>query len=226
MPTGTGRHCCLHLLFPATMPSEQTLPLPHLSASSPIRYAPEVEQVPADEAETIDKINRMMVGMAETVQQRHGKAMRATHAKATGLLKGELVVLNDLPAELSQGLFAKPGRYDVLVRYSQGPSNPVSDKASGQRGMALKVLGVEGPHVDGSRETTTQDWLLAPDPAFISATASAFLLNFQLGASNTPGLPEPVIVGASYAARGRNCSRLPHLLPRTYQRPDIAAVRL
>lgn len=168
----------------------------------PVPYSPEVEQVPADEAETIEKINQMMVGMAETVRQKHGKAMRATHAKATGLLKGELVVPADLPPELAQGMFARPGRYDVLVRYSQGPSNPVPDRASGQRGMSLKVLGVEGPHVAGSRETTTQDWILAPDPAFVSATAKTFLLNFQLGASNTPGLPDAVIIGASYAARG------------------------
>lgn len=176
---------------------------PAQSASTPpVRYAPEVEQVPADEPETIAKIGAMMVQMAETVRGRHGHAMRATHAKATGLLKGELVVPAGLPAELAQGMFARPGRYDVLVRYSQGPSNPVADRASGQRGMALKVLGVEGPHVAGSRETTTQDWVLAPDPAFISATAQAFLLNFRLGASHTPGLPEQVIVGASYAARG------------------------
>ena len=182
------------------MPSEQSST--PAAAAPPVPYTPAVEQVPADEPETIEKINRMMVGMAETVQQRHGKAMRATHAKATGLLKGELVVLAGLPTELAQGMFAQPGRYDVLVRYSQGPSNPVPDRASGQRGMVLKVLGVEGPHVAGSRETTTQDWVLAPDPAFISATAAGFLLNFQLGASNTPSLPEPVIVGASYAARG------------------------
>lgn len=90
----------------------------------------------------------------------------------------------------------------MLVRYSQGPSNPVADRASGQRGMALKVLGVTGPHVAGSRETTTQDWVLAPDPTFVSGTAAAFLLNFRLGASHTPNLPESVIIGASYAARG------------------------
>ncbi|MEJ7658480.1 MAG: hypothetical protein WKG07_02055 [Hymenobacter sp.] len=168
----------------------------------PVRYAPEVEQVPADEPATIAKIGQMMVGMAEAVRKQHGKAMRATHAKATGLLKGELTVPADLPAELAQGMFARPGRYDVLVRYSQGPSNPVTDHASGQRGMSLKVLGVEGPHVEGSRETTTQDWVLAPDPAFANATPNSFFLSFKLGASNTPYLPEEAIVGISYAARG------------------------
>ncbi len=184
------------------MKPEQPPSLAQSGFAPPLRFSPGVEQVPADEAETIAKIGQMMVGMAEKVQQRHGHAMRSTHAKATGLLKGELVVPAGLPAELAQGLFAQSGRYDVLVRYSQGPSNPVPDRASGQRGMSLKVLGVEGPHVAGSRELTTQDWVLAPDPAFVNANASTFLLNFKLGASNTPNLPEGVIVGASYAARG------------------------
>lgn len=184
------------------MSQNQLTSTPPAHLAAPVRYAPDVEQVPADEPETIAKIGEMMVGMAEQVRQQHGHAMRSTHAKATGLLKGTLMVPADLPAELAQGMFAQPGRYDVLVRYSQGPSNPVPDRASGQRGMSLKVLGVEGPHVAGSRETTTQDWVLAPDPAFISATAATFYTNFRLGAANTPRLPESVVVGLSYAARG------------------------
>ncbi|MFD1875522.1 catalase family protein [Hymenobacter bucti] len=183
-------------------PEAPTAPAP-VAFAPLVRYTPEVEQIPAEEPETIAKIGQMMVQMAEQVRAQHGKVMRATHAKATGLLKGELVVADDLPPELAQGMFAQPGRrYDVLARYSQGPSNPVTDKASGQRGMALKVLGVAGPHVAGGRETSTQDWVLAPDPAFINATAAGFLTNFRFGASNTPRLPEAAIVGLSYAARG------------------------
>ena len=98
------------------MSSQQPLTPASTALAPPVPYSPEVEQVPADEAETIAQIGRMMVGMAETMQRRHGYAMRATHAKATGLLKGELVVPEGLPAELAQGLFAQPGRYDVLVR--------------------------------------------------------------------------------------------------------------
>ena len=169
---------------------------------TPVPYSPEVEHVPADEQETIGKIGTMMTKMADTVREKRGVAMRATHAKATGLLKGELVVLADLPEALAQGMFAHAGRYEVLIRYSQGPSNPVPDKASGQRGMSLKVLGVAGPHVAGSPETTTQDWILAPDPAFVNPNAKAFLRDFRVGASNTPSLPAGAVVGLSRAARG------------------------
>ncbi len=143
-----------------------------------------------------------MTDMAKVLTKNEGVAMRATHSKATGLLKGELLIANDLPAELAQGLFASPGRYDALIRFSQGPSQPVPDKASGQRGMSIKVFCVVGPHVAESREKTTQDWVLAVDPAFVSSNAKTFYTNFQLGASNTPHFPKGAIIALSHVARG------------------------
>lgn len=169
---------------------------------APVHYHPGVEQILENEQEMIDKISRMMIDMAKVVTKNEGAAMRATHSKATGLLKGELLIAEDLPVELAQGLFASPGRYDALIRFSQGPSQPVSDKASGQRGMSIKVLGVNGPHIAESREKTTQDWVLAVEPAFVSSNAKAFYTNFQIGASNTPHFPEGAIVALSRAARG------------------------
>lgn len=169
---------------------------------TPVHYHPGVEQIPEDEQEMIDKIGRMMTDMAKVVTKNEGAAMRATHSKATGLLKGELLIADDLPAELAQGLFASSGRYDALIRFSQGPSQPVLDKASGQRGMSIKVLGVDGAHIAESREKTTQDWVLAVEPAFVSSNTKAFYTNFQLGASNTPHFPKGAIVALSRAARG------------------------
>ncbi len=95
--------------------------------------------------------------MQVTVQKHHGHAVRTNHCKATGFLKGELIIADNLPTELAQGLFVRPARYDVLIRFFQGPSEPTSDKESGQRGMPLKVLGVDGTHLPQSRQTTTPD---------------------------------------------------------------------
>lgn len=167
----------------------------------PVRYTPDLERPLDHEQRTIDEITRVVTDIAAHVVRKQGHAMRATHAKATGLLKGELVVADGLPAELAQGLFARAGRYDVLVRYSQGPSEPLSDQASGQRGMAIKVLGVDGPHVPESRERTTQDFVLAPDPSFINRTAATFRTNFALGAGKSTHVPEGAIVAGSKVAR-------------------------
>ena len=168
---------------------------------NPIRYSPEVEQKLEGEQDIIEQLEKVLTGMQETVCKHHGHAMRATHSKATGLFKGELVILDDLPGELAQGLFAQPGHYEVLFRFSQGPSEPTSDKASGERGMSLKVLGVNGPHLSESREKTTQDFILAPDPSFVNATAKSFLTNFGAVASKSVHLPQAAIIAGSRVAR-------------------------
>lgn len=50
-----------------------------------------------------------------------------SHAKATALLSGELIIDDGLPPELAQGLAAKAGRYEALVRFAQGPGEMLDD---------------------------------------------------------------------------------------------------
>ena len=167
-----------------------------------VRYHPDVETIQPGEAEAIAELTRLFSEVQVRVLRKHGAARRGTHAKGTGLLKGELVVADDLPPELAQGVFAKGRRFEAVVRLSQGPSEDLSDKASGQRGLSIKLLGVDGPHVAGSRETTTQDWVLGVrDTAFTDGTVQAFLRTFRpLGAQSTR-VPEGGIIAASRVAR-------------------------
>lgn len=170
---------------------------------TPVRYYPEVERLQPDEAETLDQLSAIFRDIQENVRRKSGDAKRGTHSKSTALLKGDLVVADGLPPELAQGIFAKSARYDALVRFSQGPSENLSDKASGQRGLSIKVLGVEGPHVAGSRETTTQDWVFgAHDPAFTDGTIQQFLRTFRFTGAKSTFVPQGAIVAASRAARG------------------------
>lgn len=168
-----------------------------------VRYDPSVEQIEPDEVAALEELSGLFRQVQERVLGNHGEARRGTHAKGTGLLKGELIIPDDLPPELAQGLFARPGRYEALVRLSQGPSEDLSDKASGQRGLSIKLLGVEGPHVEGSRETTTQDWVLGVrDAAFSNGTVQTFLKTFRPTGGQSTRLPEGAIVAASRVARG------------------------
>lgn len=167
-----------------------------------VRYAPDVEQVQPDEAEAIAELSRLFRAVQERVVRNDGEARRGTHAKGTGLLKGELLVADDLPPELAQGLFVPSRRYEALVRLSQGPSEDLSDKASGQRGLAVKLLGVEGPRVEDSLEATTQDWVFGvKDPAFTDGTVQAFLRSFRPTGAQSTKIPEGAIVAASRVAR-------------------------
>lgn len=167
-----------------------------------VRYHPNVEQTQPEEAQTFERLSSLFRGVQERVLRNHGEARRGTHARGTGLLKGELFISDDLPPELAQGLFARGGRYDALVRLAQGPSEDLSDKASGQRGLSIKLLGIEGPHVEGSRETTTQDWVLGThDAAFTDGTIQAFLQTFKPTGGQTTRLSEGSIIVVSRAAR-------------------------
>ena len=77
---------------------------------TPLPFDPAFEQVPDDEAETISGLIQAMREITETTFADSGHAVRSVHAKSHGLLQGEIEILPDLPPELAQGAFAKPGR--------------------------------------------------------------------------------------------------------------------
>ena len=164
-------------------------------------YSPDIERPQPDEQETIDGIIRGMTQQSETVEKREHHAVRASHAKSSGLVVGEMTVA-PLPPELSQGLFAQPGSYPVAVRFAQGPGETLGDRVSTHRGMAIKVFGVGGEKLPG-HDADTQDFVLATGATFPSGTAQGFLRDAkQIGAA-TP-LPEGLKSAVSATARGFN----------------------
>ena len=151
---------------------------------SPIRYTPDVEQPEADEAETTQSIVAQMRKIGETVFKDSGHAERGVHAKSHGLLNGELEVLPDLPPTLAQGLFAKPGTYPVVMRFSTNPGDILDDSISTPRGLGLKIGGVGGERLPDAAGDT-QDFVMANAPAFAAANAKKFLGNLKLLAATT-----------------------------------------
>ena len=145
-----------------------------MPALSYIRYSDNVESRPASEDETIAEIIATMTNESRKVAAREGHTVRASHAKASAFLKGELRVLDGLPPELRQGLFAEPKTFPVAVRMAQGPGEHLPDSVSTHRGLAIKVLGAAGPKIDGHSEDT-QDFVLATGPVFPNPDAATFL---------------------------------------------------
>jgi hypothetical protein len=62
-----------------------------------------------------------------------------------------------VPEPARHGLFARPKVYDALVRYSNGSGVPRDDAKADIRGMAVKVLDVDGRKILGTART--QDFL-------------------------------------------------------------------
>ena len=72
---------------------------------------------------------------------------------------GKFTVKDNLPEYLAQGMFAKPGSYDVIMRYSSLTPKLVPDNIPAPRGIGMKIFGVEGEKIWGE-DKKTQDWTL------------------------------------------------------------------
>lgn len=171
-----------------------------------LRYTPDIEQPAPDEQATIDGIVKGMTQQSETVEKREHHAVRASHAKSSACVTGELTIAADLPPELAQGLFATPGTHPIAVRFAQGPGETLGDRVSTHRGMSIKVFDVPGEKLPG-HDADTQDFVLATGTTFPSGTAAGFLRDGTLIGKST-GLSE----GAKSAVSStmRNLNRVLH----------------
>ncbi len=169
-----------------------------------LMYREDLETTAPDEVETKQKIVDMMTDGMEMARQKYGRSVRISHAKAHALLKGGLIVEDGLPQELAQGLFAKPGRYEVLVRMAQAPGELLDNsKLSTDRGISVKVLGVEGPKLEG-HTSATQDWVFDVGKQFLANGMKEFLQAFKPNAEVAPKLSDSVKGAVSTAARLTN----------------------
>ena len=173
-----------------------------MSLSPPVRYTPAVEEVQPDEQETIQGLNDTFDTILETTAKEDGHAVRSVHAKAHAILEGRMVVADNLPPELAQGLFARPSEHKVYMRISTNAGDILPDTISLPRGLALKVLDVEGERLAGA-EGTTQDFIMVNGPVFQTKTADKFLGNLKMLAATTNRM-EGVKEAVSGVARGLN----------------------
>jgi hypothetical protein len=138
-----------------------------------------------------------------------GRAARALHAKGQAGVDAEFEVLPDLPDVARQGLFATPGKYAAFVRFSNGGPVRQRDAKPDVRGVAIKVLGVEGkkiiPGLEGAR---TQDFLLIRSPAAPFRDAFEFVSVVSAAAQPLSLVPRVIArLGA-----GRTLGLLPKLI--------------
>ncbi|RFU49703.1 catalase family protein [Paraburkholderia sp. DHOC27] len=163
--------------------------MPTPLAIRPLPFDSTFEQIPEDEAETTRELVDAMRGILETTSEDYQHGVRSVHAKSHGLLDGELMVLDDLPAELAQGVFARAGTHKVVMRLSTNPGDILDDSVSTPRGLAIKIADVEGERLPGSESERTQDFVMINAPAFTAATPKAFLTSLKLLARTTDRAP-------------------------------------
>jgi hypothetical protein len=151
----------------------------------PVRFEPSFEVPEEDEAETIKDLVDTLRTISEKTFADSGRPLRSVHAKSHGLINAELRILDDLPPAFAQGLFAKPGSYPVVMRLSTTPGDVLDDNVSTPRGLAIKVVGVQGPRLPGAEGDVSQDFVLVNGPAFTAPNIKGFLKNLKLLAKTT-----------------------------------------
>ena len=151
----------------------------------PLRFDPSMEVIAPDEAETIQGLVDTMRSINQKTLDDSGHANRSVHAKAHALLKGEMRVRPGLPEPLAQGIFAAPRSYPVALRFSTNPGDILDDAISAPRGLAVKVVGVDGERLPGSDGLATQDFVMIDAPAFSAPDAKAFLKSLKTLAATT-----------------------------------------
>ena len=156
-----------------------------MPGKQPVRFDPSVETIAPDEQETLKTLEGSFQDILETTSQDYGHAVRSVHAKAHGIARGTFTVADTLPPELAQGIFATPGTHEAVIRISTNAGDILDDSISLPRGLALKILDVEGPRLPGSEGDTTQDFIMVNGPAFSAPDAKAFSKNLKLLAKTT-----------------------------------------
>ncbi|HEX2175177.1 MAG TPA: catalase family protein [Nocardioidaceae bacterium] len=138
-----------------------------------VRYRADLERPFPGEEELVRRIVGAMESANRQVAAKHRHGLRDAHAKSHGVLAGELRIEPDLPEHLAQGLFAAPRSHPVIVRFSTSPGDLRTDRVPAPRGMAIKVIGVDGPRAvdDGA---ATQDFLLVNHPTLPFGTVGAY----------------------------------------------------
>jgi hypothetical protein len=134
------------------------------------------ETVSAGEEAKHEAYAERLRALQRTKAAKTGNTHRALHAKGNCGVLAELTVLGDLPEHARAGLFAKPASFPAYVRFSNGSGARQSDTKGDVRGVAVKVVGIEGKKIiPGMEEERTQDFLLIRTPGIPFRNADEFV---------------------------------------------------
>ncbi|MFG2883396.1 catalase family protein [Streptomyces sp. NPDC048297] len=149
-----------------------------------VRYTPDIEGSEPD----FDRNLRTVIEKTESYITESveaggtGRALRDAHAKGYGLVRGRVEILDGIPPEYAQGIYATAGTHDALIRFSNGSPHAGSDARLGAAiGLALKMFDVPGPTLlEDEPDTGTFDYANINGPVFFCNTVEHYLFIQEL----------------------------------------------
>ncbi|MBF0227316.1 MAG: catalase family protein [Desulfobacterales bacterium] len=104
-----------------------------------------------------------------------GTMKRGAHPKHHGCIKAEFIVEPNLSDELRVGIFKEARSFPAWIRFSNASGGVQSDLEKDMRGIAIKVMNIEGEKLlEDEKEEKTQDFLLLSYPLLPIGTVSDF----------------------------------------------------
>jgi hypothetical protein len=144
-----------------------------------VRYGLDVERTEPDFDKNLQAVledmKQHMRGSLKT--EGIGLVVRNAHAKGYGLARGEVEILSGIPEEYAQGIYAKPGRHEAMVRFSNGTNHVGDDRFLGPiTGIGLKIFGIEGKTLlEDEPDSHTFDYALINHPVFFVNTLAHYV---------------------------------------------------
>ena len=119
----------------------------------------------AHDFEIREAINRVALASRKLLDTDERPVHRDQHPKQHGCVRARYVVGKNLEDAYRQGLFQHQKVYDAWIRFSNGGQR--DDRKPDAHGMAVKLMGVEGPKVLATeRDATTHDFVMVDNPTF------------------------------------------------------------
>ncbi|RBP51570.1 catalase family protein [Arenicella xantha] len=139
-----------------------------------------VAQRDTDNAAIIESV-RQLVDRYRTPEYQ-----RDAHSKAHGCVRATFDVFES-QSVYNHGLFREPGRYQAWIRFSNGTVPALADTKKDARGMAIKVMNVEGKQLlPAALAGKTQDFVMINSPAFFIRTIEGYRELERLSAEGKP----------------------------------------
>jgi hypothetical protein len=134
------------------------------------------EYPPEGESVAIEQLRALHL---QVHQAQPGPTHRGEHPKQHAGLWATFEVADDIPEAMRVGLFATPGRYTAIVRFSNGRGS--DDTKPEVHAMAVKVLVP-----NGSEPPRMQDFIVADHPVFFSRNVQHVLEFLAATVKGTP----------------------------------------
>lgn len=121
----------------------------------------------------IEGLRHMFVDMVQKARVAAGQCpvRRPVFLRTHGIMKGTLIIEDNLPDDYKKGMFANNGKHPVYVRYSSDLSDGRPDWES-TIGIGIKIFDIPGKKVVSDNGANTADLLLQNVPFFFVDNAA------------------------------------------------------